>query len=274
MAVSSCEALEVTDLPQYPKTIEPLELSELITLNERYHSENDDQLCSTLNEFGFTGFSPVLFENGINPCTQREIVRIELTEPDTLLEAAKRAVLYNQEFTLVSDTSDLEVIESLALEGCTICEGPQFNNVVIGWKYRFANQFISGTEVADSEITVFLDAHGVNRIWGNWFPEFEAPGLINIGFNQARDVMVGFEIDLEPITGVDSVFTVTEESITEQPFLKLVPFLNEGVLELRKTWNVPITYKGNEFEGWEANIDVIEGNLVRLGVLGLVEEDL
>lgn len=274
VVTGACEVLEVADFPQYPKQIEPLELSELITLNEQYHAQNNGQICSTLNEYGFTGLSDILFEDGINPCTQREVVRIELTRPDTLLPTAKQSLLDNKEFTLVNDTSSLKVIESLALEGCTICEGPEINNVVIGWKYRFANQSMSGMEVADTEITVVLDAYGVNRILGNWYPDFETPGLINVGYNQATELLVGWEIDLEPLTGMDSTFTVTSEHLTMDPYLKLIPFINNGVLELRKTWNVPIEYTGNEFEGWNANVDAFDGALLRLDVVGLIEDDL
>ncbi len=228
-------------------------------LNARYHAENEDYICSTLNEFGYSGFSRVLFPNDINPCLNREEVRVELSNSDTLVSVAKRALLKNQEFTLVSDTTELVVDEITPLYGCTICEGPDINSVPIEYKISFMPQSYDGVEVNNSKITVFVDSIGVNRIWGNWFPEFEVPGLINIGYLEAQNMLLDWEINMEPYTGVDSIFTVQPKHLQEQPEFEFYPFVKEGVLELRKTWRVNIQFDDNTFEGWYANIDVIDG---------------
>lgn len=256
--------LEVTGQPEYPKTLETLEFGLLMELNTQYHDSNDGQICSTLNEYGFTGFSNVLFTNGVNPCTEREVVRVELNQPDTLLSAAKRALFYNRAYTLVTDTSQLELIESLPLEGCTICEGPRFNNVVIGWKFTFGNQWRDGIEVLNSTITVFLDANGVNRIWGNWYPDFQTPEFINVGYNQAKERVKGMQLDLKPVTGQDSVLTVGQAHMQLQPQLKYLATGTERGLELRKIWNVQILTAGDAGVGWEALIDVYDGTVIAL----------
>ncbi|MFV1884494.1 MAG: hypothetical protein ACMZ7B_08405 [Balneola sp.] len=262
--VISCEALEVADFSEYPVKIEPLELRELEELNLRYHEENGNHICSTLNEFGHTGFSRVLFPGDINPCLTRDIVRVEMKNPDTLITAAKKSLFRNQEYTLVSDTSRLAVKEVSPLFGCTICEGPDINSVPIEYKITFESQQIGNTEVRNSNITVFLDSVGVNRIWGNWYPDFTTPGLINIGYLEAQRMLIGWEINMVPYTGEDIVFTVNEEHLRNDPEFEYYPYILEGILELRKTWRVEILYSAESFKGWNANIDVIDGLLLAI----------
>lgn len=260
----SCDVLKVEELSDYPFKIEPLEQEELIALHQKYVQENSGYICSTLNEYGFTGFSRVLFTNDENPCLNREIVRAELVYSDSLLIIAKSSLLRNVAYTNVIDTSALEVVDVTPLYGCTICEGPDENSVPLEFKISFGLQKFGTTEVKGSEINVFVDSIGVNRIWGNWFPEFESPGLINVGYLEAQQIMIGWEIEMLPLTGEDIRFEVSEEHVQEDPIFEYMPFINEQILELRKTWKVSVSYKDNSFEGWYANIDVIDGLLLSI----------
>ncbi len=268
----SCEVLEVADFPEYPVKIEAKELRELEELNARYQSENDDHICSTLNEFGYTGFSRVLFPENENPCLEREIVRVQLNEVDTLIDLAKESLLKNQEFTLVSDTNALEIKEVVPLYGCTICEGPGINSVPIEYKITFDEQKIGNTSIRNSNITVFVDSVGVNRIWGNWFPEFTSPGLINVGYLEAQRMLIGWEINMQPLTGEDEVFTINSEHLVNEPEFEFYPYINNGVLELRRTWNVEVLYPKESFVGWNANIDVFDGLLLAIEPIELEQE--
>lgn len=256
--------IEVSDIPTYPVKIEQLDITTLQELNIRYHQENGGHLCSTLNEYGFTGFSRVLFPGNQNPCLNKVPVRIELTETDSLVSLAKRSLLKNREFTLVDDTTGLEVTEVLELYGCTICEGPDINSVPIELKVSFAAQHFDGVEVSGSEITVFADANGVNRIWGNWFPDFEVNGLLNVGYNTAKSILVGLKLDLNKSAGGSEVFTVSEENLKSEPVFEFIPYQNDGVLELRKSWKIFIEYPDDEFKGWFAYVDIMDGSLLKI----------
>ncbi len=256
--------IEVSDIPTYPIKIERLDISTLQDLNVRYHQENEGRLCSTLNEYGFTGFSRVLFPGNQNPCLKREPVRIELTNKDSLISLAKRSLLKNKEYTLVEDTTSLELVNVLELYGCTICEGPEINNVPIELKISFAAQQLGGVEVSDSEITVFADARGVNRIWGNWYPDFEVNGLLNVGYNTAKLSLLGLKLDLNKGTEGGEVFTVSEDNLKSEPVFQFIPHENDGVLELRKAWKVFIEYPEAEFTGWFAYVDIMDGSLLRI----------
>lgn len=268
----SCEVLEVADFSEYPVKIEAIELSELLELNTRFQEENENQICSTLNEFGYTGFSRILFPNNINPCLEREIIRVELNEADTLIDLAKESLLKNQEFTLVTDITDLEVDEVVPLYGCTICEGPEINSVPIEYKIIFGEQKVGNSLIRNSGITVFVDSVGVNRIWGNWFPEFTSPGLINVGYLEAQRMLIGWEINMQPFTGENVVFTIGPEHMEKEPEFEFYPYVNNGVLELRKTWSIEVLYPEESFEGWNANVDVIDGLLLTIEPIELERE--
>lgn len=268
----SCDLLTISDEAlEYPTKYPQLEIGELESLNAEYQSANNGRLCSTLNEYGFTGFSEVLFENGENPCerTNRgdDVVRIEMDNPDTLASAAKKILLKNSKYTGIRDTNKLVLNELLPQPGCINCGRPDEFSANIEWKLTFKNQVIDSAEVLGTEITVFMDAEGVNRIWGNWYPDFKIPDFVNFGYLDVMQGMVGWQIDLHDFTGVDSIYTVQEEDITEIPEKVHLPIVdkNSNDLEIRTCWAVPILKSKDEnFLGWIAYIDIEEGFLVDL----------
>ena len=261
---ASCSVVGVSEIPEYPITIEPLGLLELDELNTQYQAENEGRICSTLNEYGFTGYSRVLFPNNVNPCSDKRVVRIELTDTSSLIKTAKRELVKNVEYTNVTREEDLEVQELLPLYGCTICEGPNTNSVPLEWKITFQPQKKNNVEVYNTEIRVFIDANGVNRIWGNWYSDIYAPGLLDVGYTQAKETVIGTEIALQPITGQDSTLSVSLEMLGEPDF-QFVPYKNsEGALELRKVWKIPIHYNYQEITQLWAQVDVVDGQLLQI----------
>ncbi|MAO66026.1 MAG: hypothetical protein CL666_13610 [Balneola sp.] len=267
LAGISCNLLTAEE-PEldYPTIYTSIEFSDLQQMNEEYQSANDNKICSTLNKYGFTGFSELFFEGGESPCAEREIVRVEMKDPDTLVSAAKRSILKNEEYTGVQDTSLLEVKESLPLYGCTICDGPNVNNVPIEWKITFKNQKIDTLELPDTEIVVFLDAEGVNRIWGNWYPDIVIPDFVNYGYMDVQEGMVGWEIDLRPYTGKPEIYTIEAGDLQQRPKKVLFPFENEDTnnIEIRYCWAVPVDFREEDFKGWWAYVDIEEGLLIQI----------
>jgi hypothetical protein len=247
----------------YPTIIEPLNVSLLQQKNSEYRALNNDHICSTLNEYGYTGFSRVLFPNDVNPCLSREIIRIELTETDTL-EAFARKVLYkNRLFTGVLDTTTLEITESVPLFGCTICEGPDINNVIIEWKVTFAAQQVNNVALGDTEISVFMDAFGVNRIWGNWFNGFYNPDRPNISADSARALLVGQELTTQT-ENLNVSFTIQDSFISTDEIVEIRPYPNNGNLEIRKGYVFDIVNPELQGQSWQAFIDQMDGKILSL----------
>lgn len=263
----SCNLLSVEEsLADYPTIYSSIGFSDLEEMNEEYQSANNNHICSTLNRYGFTGYSELFFENGVSPCLTREVVRVEMNNTDTLVTTAKKSLLKNSSYTGVQDTALLTAAEVLPLYGCTICDGPDVNNVPIEWKVTFANQKVDSVEVLETEIVVFIDALGVNRIWGNWYPDFEVPGFVIYGYEEVQNNLVGWQIDMRPYTGEEIIYTVKEQDLTITPERRYLPIENEGKqqLEIRVCWAIPINYENDNFEGWTAYVDIQEGFLIKL----------
>ena len=262
-AACALVSLEEDGLGVYPTQLSPLDITTLQQRNQEYQEFNDNRLCSTLNEFGFTGFSRVLFPNDVNPCLTREVVRVELTQNDTLVSYAKQVLLDNQIYTGVFDTTALEVTESIPLFGCTICEGPDINNVIIEWKVSFAPQNIDTLALEGTDISVLIDAEGANRILGNWYPDFFNPERPNVDFIQARTSLIGFNVEFEE-DDVQFQFEVADEDLSVEEEVSLRTIMREGNLEFRRGWIVRIAHPQREGAGWEAFVDVIDGQLLSM----------
>ncbi len=272
ISLIQCDVIETSRIPDYPITIDPLPLLSLDDLNREYHQYNNGSLCSTLNEFGFTGFSRILFPNNINPCANRVPDKIELSNPEQLIRLAKQSIVFNAKFTNVADSSSLQIKELVPLYGCTICEGPETNSVPLEWKIIFQNQRYQSISVSDTDIIVFVDSKGVNRIWGNWFEEIYAPGLLEVGYIEAREKVIGMEVSLVEITEQDSMLSISNEMVGQPDNFEIIPFKNKNnQLELRKAWIVPISYTDQQYEGINVYVDAVDGIL--LNYKAIVSED-
>lgn len=262
----ACNLLSVENRrsTDYPTQIPKIDLSVLQQMNYEFQNSNESHICSTLNEYGFTGYSEILFDNSESPCLSREVIRVEMNNQDSLLLAATNSLIKNSKFTGVEDTTTLQLIESQPLYGCTICDGHNVDNVPIEWKLTFREQFIDSTIVENTSITVFIDAKGVNRIWGNWYNDFSIPDFIIHGYRQIQGNMIGWEIDMRSYTGEEKIFTLNESAIREKPYLAFLPVEVDEGLEIRQCWAIPIEYNSEEFKGWIAYVDVVDGTFIRL----------
>ncbi len=246
----------------YPTQLEKLEMEELVELNEQYQSVNEN-ICSTLNEYGFTGFSTVLFEGQSSPCLGREPVRIELTEPDTLLDLAVQTLLENGDYTGIDSSDVLRLDEMEPLKGCIICEGPDIDSRTLEWKFVFGKQRINGMEVYDSSITVIVDANGVNRIWGNWYREPYIPERANFLPDEIVQNLDGQTISWEEGETVYE-HTIVADNLNLPDQITIIPFENseENKLEMRAGWKIDIPDETVPFGGWTVIGDKIDGRIL------------
>ncbi len=258
---TNCDLSPLGDDEIYPASIPEIEMGKLVEMNKEYHAMNDGEICSTLNEYGLTGFSRVLFINDTNPCLNRDEVRIEIQYSEELLNQAKEALIANQEYTNVVDTENLNLKESLPLYGCTICEGPNINSVPLQWRFTFSNQTKEEIEVLGTEISVYVDANGVNRIWGNWYQVY-APKFIEVGYIYAQEVFLGKSLTYEDSSGTLIQHTISASDYGKTPYLKYVPIKKEGTLELRKCWIVEL--KIDSELKWRGMVDVKTGEIVNV----------
>lgn len=246
----------------YPMQLEPYEMEELIELNKEYQSSNEN-ICSTLNRYGLTGFSNILFEGESSPCLNREPVRVELTEPDTLLTLATETVVKNEKYTGVSEIDNLSLLEMEPLRGCIICEGPDIDSKVIEWKFVYESQEINGLEVYDSSITVIVDAEGVNRIWGNWYNDPYIPSRANYLPDEIVENLDGQTLNWEE-DGEMYEHTIEADSLILPEQKTIIPFENSenNSLELRAGWKIEVPSAQVPFGGWVVFADKIDGRIL------------
>ena len=260
--LASCDAISDSEGGEnYPLFIPIIEISELNALNERYHAENYDLICSTLNEYGFTGFSRVLFEGGENPCFSKPIIRKELVYSDSLLVIAKNSLVKNTEFTNVSKVEDLKLKEVLSLQGCTICEGPDINSVPLEWKFTFESQIVNDVIVSDSEIVVYVDHYGVNRIWGNWLPIID-PGFVDYGSEYALEKVIGMNLSYLNDVGEWAEQEVSYNDVIKPPKMRFSIINNQNVAEVHKVWEVSILKYQTKEIGWQISISTVTGDIL------------
>jgi hypothetical protein len=261
-----CESLSPDAIIEdYPVFIERMEFSDLQALNDVYHQKNDNLICSTLNEYGLTGFSRVLFSNDINPCLNRSEVKKELTYSDGLLELAKQTLVDNSEFTGVLNKEDLILESSISLNGCTICEG-DINNVPLQWKFTFQPQLINGIEVDDTNILVYVDVNGVNRIWGNWYPVVD-PGFVEFGSSDALDSVLGLKVRYS--NAMNQIFEqeIATEHISGQPELRYSTVKVEKGLEIHKVWIIKVMQENTTQVRWNILISTVDGQILESKLL-------
>lgn len=264
----ACDVFNIDeDAPVYPSQLSKLELGELIALNEKFQSQNNN-ICSTLNEYGLTGYSTVLFDGEAGPCLDREPVQIELAEPDTLLSIASEALISNSEFTGVSAVEDLVLLEMEPLRGCISCDDQSSEGKIIEWKFVFDNQKINGLEVYDSSITVFVDANGVNRIWGNWFEQPIIPLRASFLPEEIADNLEGQTLKWNE-NGEEYQQTITADQLKLPEEKIIIPFENEenNKLELRVGWKIEVPSENTPFGGWVIIGDIINGRILEVDKL-------
>ena len=259
--VTNCDLSPLEDTELYPASIPELGMDELVSMNMEFQAKNDGKICSTLNEYGLTGFSRVLFINDTNPCLDRTEVKIEIQYSENLLNQAKVALSTNQEYTNVVDPQSLSLKESFPLYGCTICEGPNINSVPLQWRFSFENQVKDGTEVLETEISVYVDANGVNRIWGNWYHIYE-PKFIEVGYIYAQELFLGKSLTYEDSSGVLVQHKIIANDFGKPPYLKFLPIKKEGMLELRKCWVVELMI--DSILKWKGMVDVQTGEILQI----------
>ncbi len=263
VSFSACETISDSEDPKdYPAFIPELERATLNSLNEQYHSTNNGQICSPLNEYGFTGFSRILFPSDENPCLSRKETLVELPFSESILEIARQSLVFNSQFTGVENVSDLQIEEIISLDGCTICEGPDINNVPLQWKITFSSQKVNDIPVSGSSIAVYQDVNGVNRIWGNWYKDIVDPGFVIVGSKAAREKLIGERLRYRNEQNQILEQEIYEEHIDEKPqlFYQLIK-RNDGA-EIHKVWKLFVYQNGTKTKKWEINISTISGDIL------------
>jgi len=154
------------------------------------------------------------------------------------------------------------------LLGCINCEDQNNDSQIIEWKFVFDNQRLNGLEVYDSSITVFMDAYGVNRIWGNWYKQPHIPARANFLPEEIADILEGQTLTWTE-DGEEYRYTITKDSLSLPDEKIIIPYENteNNKLELRAGWKMKIVNESIPFGGWIILADKIEGRILKVDKL-------
>jgi hypothetical protein len=252
LLAQSCGVNEYDETNGYPTKIYPLNSTELTKRISEYQTLNKNQVCTSLNEFGFC-------EYDLTPCMNRSIQRTEITDEAKMINMAKEFISKNSKFTGISNIDELQLSSSSGIHGCIKCDGSEGDKKNIGWRVCFSNQIYNGYEVFNTEFMVFLDNNGVYMIGGNWYPKINIPDSNEFDLEKAKQSLYGHKISFLCWSPIN--ITVSAENIQEEARKVIIPYKIEDRIELRVAWEILI-YGSGSTPLWTIYVDVMTGETI------------
>lgn len=254
---SACDVFTLEEGIIYPSVYQQLDIEKVQSLNEEFWALNNNKICSTLNEFGFTGHSEVLFKNAVDPCSEMALVHVAMNEPDTLDAFVQHVLLKNTKFTGVVDEGrlSLRVIEPHKV--LPINEVQEIESEVVEWRLVYENQSEKSVNIPSTEIEVIVNANGVTRILGNYYPEVYVPLVPNVDVEKAQEIVNEYKnVQKGPPLCTPPVNIQVLDS------KKVILRKNGDLVEIRIGWPA-ISLFGKEHER-ECNfiVDMMDGSII------------
>lgn len=225
----------------YPTTIKIVPM-EIISHQRASFSSRNIYMITSLNEFGFCGYSGDLLSAESPPAGD------SLTEAEAR-ETATNFIAVNSSATGVSVPKDMGFTQILPASG--------FNGTS-GWYLRSSSQKVDTIEVLYTDILFHITNREVTFCIGNWFPDVYIPKEFNINKEKAKTYLLNKVVSHSNIAGQPYYVTITAADINNSTIgLKILPVTDSDKIELRVCWlfNIP----GPVF--YKIYIDVMTGEI-------------
>jgi len=226
----------------YPTTFKVIP-SETISQMRTSFSSNNKYLTTTLDDFGFCGYSgdPLIVDS---PPIQ------ELLTESGAIDLVKNFVSENRSETGVENPDDLHFIQISPSSGY---------NGAIGWYLKTSYQKVDTIQVMYSEIIFHITNREVTFCIGNWFPNIDIPRNFNFNQNKAKTLLINKVVSHYTIAGQPYYVTISKSDLDNSTIgLKILPITTDDKIELRVGWlfNIPgpVYYK--------IYIDVMTGEII------------
>ena len=234
---------EKYDIPKdYPTTYYILSSGALSKQRSEYSSRNP-YISSSLNEFGFCGYSGAPLSVTTPPSagakTREEIIDI-----------VKHFVSENRNETGVDHPDAITF---------SVASTDTGYNGSVGWYFRTANQRADTIEVLNTSILFHVTNASMTLCCGNWYPEIFIPRKFNISQDVAKNNLIGKVVSHYSFDGTLSQVTIAAADVENSSVnLKIIPAEDDGKIELHLCWQVnipaPVYY--------EIYIDVMTGSII------------
>jgi hypothetical protein len=242
LAFSSCEDYQITEPDSnkiYPTTLRKLSQFELDSLNVILNQKLDTIYRAEIDSFGLLcDYSGHIWPRGS-----------DITDSIQAVSIVKAAIFNLNQFTNVSDTSDLVV------------KIGRKNNVTGDWDVIFINQFYKGMEVLNTQIKAILTNNCVVLYGSHHYKKIFIPlqGIIDKEIIKQKLIGVGIDYYCNSYTK----YVITDVCISTETFEKCIfPLIKNDTIELHVCWKVPVFFDGGPLKGWHCYVDVLTGELL------------
>jgi hypothetical protein len=121
---------------------------------------------------------------------------------------------------------------------------------------EIGNQYVYDLEVQNTRIVFWMDAGGVERVSGHWYPEIYVPVREEISFIKAQNMMIGKKFKWMCWTMVEE--SITQNTIWDTKMRKsIVPVIKDDRIELRVVWVLKTDHHFN------IEVDTMTGEVIR-----------
>jgi hypothetical protein len=227
----------------YPSFISSLSEQELNSLRTEFMVLNENQICCSLDRFGFLQFCH-------NPGRQNPNIKIDKVNAFSM---ALETLFKNHKFTSVQDTLDFKN-STINIEDISISQDQSH------WKLEISPQYYQGLEVLFTGIYVFLYSDGVYSMHSSWYKDIYIPSHDVIDYENARKSLIGEKIIWYTFIGDPVPFIVGWENIGSNIEKVILPVETEDLIKFHIAWEIPILM-GKDI-GWYAYLDTITGEIL------------
>ena len=235
---------EIEHFNNYPFKIQAKTTDEIEALQSEFDVLNENNICTDLDQFGFT--------DDIRPCHKNNIKK-NITDHSLILTMVKATLIKNSKFTNVLDTMDLKVKRI-----------DQHDTSPIDLQIIFENQAVEGITVEGTRIKVNFHGDYVCNIIGSWYPKVPLPPKeFGLSISEAKDKILGEKFEYSCMTGTKQI-TITRQSILDDYTDKcLHPIVNEKSIEFRVVYRFSIQEEDNQIPFHVVYVDLITGEILK-----------
>lgn len=242
LSINSCnsntEPIPSPNELEYPTVLLPIGR---VKADSIQNSIRSNFFFSYIDEYGLFSFSGTLGRGNSN-----------ITDKNVAIRLAKEALLKYSKYSNVSDTSKLELKEATNYNPSPL----HFTD----WIISFKNQKYNGIEVLNTGIVVIVQDQ-VSQIIGHHFNEISMPVNGIIPKEKLVEILVGKKLETMCWTKIEE--TITPEMILRNKIVQNIIWREvNNTIELRVTWNVPITTSNDDNISWNIWVDILSGEIL------------
>jgi len=205
------------------------------------NSIRSNDFFSYIDEYGLFSFSGTLGRGNSN-----------ITDKNVAIRLAKEALLKYSRYSNVSDTSKLEIDEASNYSSSPL----HFTD----WVVIFKNQKYDGIEVLNTRIIVIVQ-NQVSQIMGHHYKSISIPKDGTLPKEKLEKIIVGQKLETMCWSKIE--VTITPEMILKNKIVQNIIWRElNGIIELRVTWNIPISTTNDDNVSWNVWVDILSGEIL------------